>query len=1203
MNSGTLARFARRASVTALLALAAVAPRAQAACPYFGMDTTTTYGVNSSPSIIELPQSLPVWSAFAIRPQGGDDWDVALYQNGAPDPTCVSTLLASSSAGGTATDFVIGDYAHDPAGTYYADCTHFSGSNQGLVRWRQSQQILTVNGAPVSRTWGVTDVIETWNVSLVAGTTYSINFGIAGGLDAKVLVFRNPGGGTYWTGRSGAALSATTNTSYAAPATGNYAIVVVSDNGGNGTFSLSIGTCVTPTALAAGTITHTDLGESYHQFNQVDSYWTAVGVRSTTSDYDITVGGNTLGSFPACVGDIKASSTGVGLVDFVVGDFNYNTIGTYYVHNHDFSGPGGADVEWDSGADLLTPDAAPISRSSGPGNVLEVWDVFLAAGQTYNFAFNPTSSDAHMLLFRNPVAGTYWAGRGAAQFDVTGCQTYVAPATGYYGVVVTNETGNPLTYTLGVSKAPCVCSTPLADLTPTNTPNPDGYFNFTDVVQYWAVVGTRGVTNADDYDLTVASQATGNPAPTCFGTPVAASSYGAGLADIGVIDFNQSPNGTYYAESHHFSGGAPNGLIEWDETHGLLTQNGPYQNVPMGSSEIAHAWDAYLTAGQTYQIEFYPTDPTIKLMVFENPGGAYYATRGGAALLTSASTSYTPAVSGYHGFIVVNDQAVNGSYVLRFGQCASPVALTSGTGTTAFDGYDMYSYAQPASQWAAVGVRSTTADWDIQTSATTSSPFPNCIGGSLATSTSGNLNYVDFVTGDFFHNAAGTYYALAHQYTNGGAVPSSVEWSAGNGDVLVNDNNVVGHTSDGADFLQSWSVFMAAGTQYTFTFNHTGAANLHLLLFQNAGGAGYWTGRFSAVADLTPGGGPFNYVAPTTGEYGIVVANDDGGSDSYTFQVQACFAPTALSSGVSTTDLPVGFHSFNQGVTYWTAVGVRGASDWDIDVNANPGGGGPGICQSGMLANSTLGGTVTDFVVGDFNPGANTTGTYYVRSHRFAGTSPGTVEWDSGADAITVGAAPIHRTTDATDVLECWDVFLNAGQTYGVYFAHYGAANTHVFLFRNPGGPYWAGRGAAVYTNSILGNYTAPASGWYGVVVANDNGAVGDYYLGITSGALAAPIAGAPTVTELRTVLPNPARAAMSIEYSLSQRAPVHVQMIDLSGRVVADVENTTHEPGVWHAGWNGRTASGAKAAPGVYMVRLEVDGHAIGQRKVTVLE
>ena len=109
--------------------------------------------------------------------------------------------------------------------------------------------------------------------------------------------------------------------------------------------------------------------------------------------------------------------------------------------------------------------------------------------------------------------------------------------------------------------------------------------------------------------------------------------------------------------------------------------------------------------------------------------------------------------------------------------------------------------------------------------------------------------------------------------------------------------------------------------------------------------------------------------------------------------------------------------------------------------------------------------------------------------------------------------------------------------------------------------------------------------------------------VGIRSSVLAVQPGEGPRTTSLRSVQPNPARARMSIEYSLAERGPVRVQLVDLAGRIVAEMEHQTREPGVWHAAWNGLTNSGQKAAPGIYLVRLEVGGRAIGQRKVTVLE
>jgi hypothetical protein len=464
------------------------------------------------------------------------------------------------------------------------------------------------------------------------------------------------------------------------------------------------------------------------------------------------------------------------------------------------------------------------------------------------------------------------------------------------------------------------------------------------------------------------------------------------------------------------------------------------------------------------------------------------------------------------------------------------------------------------------------------------------------------LNYVDFAVGDFFHTPLATYYAQAYQFTAGGLDPADVEWSGGMGEVLPNDSEDIASTTDATDVMNVWSVSLTAGQAYTFNFTRTGLANLHLLLFRNPASASYWAPRSGSVADITPGGGPFTYTPPTSGEYGIVVVNDDGGTDTYRFNIKTCFPATALASTVVQFDVPVNFHTITQATGYWTAVGVRSTTDWDIEANSSGVGGVAGVCQSGLLARSA-GIGVADFVVGDFNAGANPFGTYYVRDYRFAGAGTGTVEWDGGPDLISVGGPLTHRTTGPNDVLEVWDVRLVAGQTYSIYLGHTGAADVKVMLFRNPGGVYWAPRNANVYANTTAGNYTAPTTGFYALVVVNDNGASGAYDVAVYGSGLAVQPGVAAQPTALRSVQPNPARAGMHVEYALGQRAPVRVQMLDLAGRVVAEMENGTREAGVWQAGWNGMTRTGQRAAPGVYLVRLEVDGRTIGQRKVTVLD
>src|SRR5262249_43973663 len=188
-----------------------------------------------------------------------------------------------------------------------------SGTNFAYVRWCESSKIMTVNGPLVAKTWNANDVMETWSIQLSAGTTYTVNF-TPFGLDGKVLLFRNPSGGTYWAGRGSAELISSSTTTYTAPTSGTYAVVVVNDNGGSGGFNLSIGTCTTPAALVSGATVHTGLGQAYYQFTQNAAYWSAVGVRSTNADYDLITAAGTSGSWPSCFSDVKGTSGGVAVV-------------------------------------------------------------------------------------------------------------------------------------------------------------------------------------------------------------------------------------------------------------------------------------------------------------------------------------------------------------------------------------------------------------------------------------------------------------------------------------------------------------------------------------------------------------------------------------------------------------------------------------------------------------------------------------------------------------------------------------------------------------------------------------------------------------------------------------------------------------------------------------------------------------------------
>jgi hypothetical protein len=1173
---------------------------AWSACAYYGMAPNVTYGITNDPTIIRFHPARVSWMTMATRPfQSTEDWDLGLYRDTAAEPACVATLLANSSVGGSLVDFVLGDYTHNAFTDVYARFARYSGTDYTFAQWRDTALALVPQGPFANRTWTSTDLIEVWNVPLVAGAAYTLSFSHDATIDAKLMVFRNSGGASYWVGRSSALLAASGTATYTAPQTGDYAFVVVNDNGGSGTFWLGVGRCQAPTVLASGASVWTS--DAYHDwsFTPTSAFWGAIGVLSTDADYDLAAYGGTAGlGYPDCLSGNLGGSSDVGVVDYMVGDFNHTPWATAYAHSLLWSGAPGARVLWQLGNAVLLVNAAPVTAAFSAGTFLRTWDVLLTAGTTYHFVFEPSGAPLRLQLFRNAGGGAYYAGRGSAVLDAGDCVSYTAPATDFYGLVVVDDTGADATCRLGVNASPCACPKPLASGVPAATASPDDYFEFTQDYNYWAVAAVRGTSTADDWDVVVGGLPTGSPAPDCIGGPLGASSQVAGVVDFVTIDFNSTALQPLYVHASHYSGPGASGLAEWLGTTDALVANGPLVGGLLGASDLAHVYDAFMTATWPYRIEFGP-GPGQRLFVFENSsGGTFVSYRAAAAISsTGGQFTYTPTRTGFHALVVVNDNGTTGEYQLGYGICRNPTVLSSGVAVTPAFGYSDFQFGQADPNWAAIGVRPHGVDWDIETASGLTGPFPNCLGPILAASMFSSTSMVDIVIGDFHHTSTGTYYAEANQYTPGAFVPATVEWDGGANAIVGNDNNIITRTTGPADVLECWDLYMSAGLTYTFYFSHSGGANLHLLLFRNPGGGTYWAGRNSAVLDLPVSAGSTFYTAPASDDYAVVVVNDDGTPDTYHLQVNFCFGPTALLSGTPYLTDPGTFKSFAQTADYWTAVGVRGSSDWDIGVYENPTGGVPGVCLDLPLAFSLQVG-VADLVVGDFNTGANAPGTYYVHAWRAGGTSTGTLEWDDGSDLLTLNAPPVHRTTGPTDVLECWDVGLGAGSTYGIYFTHTGAADLKLLLFRNPGSTYWAPRSSRVLETSTHVAYAAPATDYYGLVVVNDNGEAGAYDLAVYTGGVGVEGGAPPAVTALRAVSPNPARSAFSLEYALHAPGNVRIELLDLAGRSVGALEEGRRDAGVWRATW----PEDRRTPPGVYLIRLVVDGRTIGQRKAAIL-
>ena len=307
----------------------------------------------------------------------------------------------------------------------------------------------------------------------------------------------------------------------------------------------------------------------------------------------------------------------------------------------------------------------------------------------------------------------------------------------------------------------------------------------------------------------------------------------------------------------------------------------------------------------------------------------------------------------------------------------------------------------------------------------------------------------------------------------------------------------------------------------------------------------------------------------------------------------------ALTSGVTVTVSAEGFCRFDQTHSSWAAAGVRPAtgSDWDLFAYSttaiDP------FCVSGDLMSSYLVHGV-DVIAGPFQE--NPLGTYYLGPTRPAGAGPGFVEWDAGADQIVVNDPPVVRAVAADDVIEIWDVALEAGQSYTIYLAAYDGVDAHVLLFRNPpGATYWASRADAEIDAASSANYNAPATGIYGLAVVNDNGAPGLYHVAVFTTQLDAGTSVAPRASAIRGISPNPVARDARIAFDLAAPGFVGFEVLDAAGRIVGRTEERAYDVGRWTQAWMPRESVTLRA--GVYFVRMRLDGQPLGVIKAVLVE
>jgi hypothetical protein len=314
---------------------------------------------------------------------------------------------------------------------------------------------------------------------------------------------------------------------------------------------------------------------------------------------------------------------------------------------------------------------------------------------------------------------------------------------------------------------------------------------------------------------------------------------------------------------------------------------------------------------------------------------------------------------------------------------------------------------------------------------------------------------------------------------------------------------------------------------------------------------------------------------------------------------------TPLTVGTSAACASPFRYQSTQAEPYWAACAVRGTGggDWDIAIYGTNDG--SGNCFADLRATSDLHDGYVDFIAGDYS--TNLLTTYYAKAIHASGPTTGDIEWDSGTNpnVLVVNNSQILSFTP-TNLIECRDIYLEGGIRYRFEIRALGGLQARAYVVNNPhqaeGFPRWVERDSALTWTTGLGSVMADSSGFYGIVVTNENAGTGSVSLVVGQSLVGVGDAPAVASARITRVLPNPLRDRAQLAYELPGAALVRVEVVDLRGRIgaAAPERSAPAGPGRWD--WDGRALDGARVAAGVYFARLVVDGRPADGAKLLVL-
>lgn len=1086
------------------------------------------------PHWFSVSQTQPHWAVVAVNPGWWDDIVVSVYDNpsGQGDPLVVSDRWSHN--GGA--EHILVNFREEPTGTFYikVDEGDSGADDEYVIEWDYETHELrlgeiaqgTVGGG------GGSCLVDVWDIYLEGDNWYTFTLErLNGTADVSVALVKSvEGEGGNWVHRD--QLDSTlldtrwSDTPHSIPVekTGYYAVLVVNDTpeSPNATYRLTVDyedACEPMEDAVCQTDVADVSAEHWYQFSQGNwsehRHWAAVAVSmAELSAFDLEVY-----SGSCRTGTLEGTSDGF-YNEFVVGDFNHITHGSYYPRVFGESGPETFVAQWDGTAELYGPPGEPVTGTLGRPedapegsceSIIDVYEISLIAEKTYKLLLqSPGDADIRAAFFRSDH-GYYWKGRGDSEFEVginEPSDDIVPETTDEYAVVVflDEEPGNtPETaYILRIIEiVECVS---LSDGICTAGEGRDGWYEFTKDSSCWGGILVNP-SESGDIDMKLYRDCNGGTDPLAKATE-------SGVTEFIVGDLSQE-DGSFHAQV------IANDLDlygQWNvECHTVsndLTLD-VWESGTLGCSDdpesdlrMMKIWNLDLDCGGYYEFSLRSVSGhagNIRMALFDGMESPWKSREECIFEMEADDPPETLEIDSpdqTYGLVVFNDgdDAPTLSYELKVEQVVVCEPLTNDTCKPDRCIPRWYSFDQTDARWTAVAIKSFGGDekrLELHDTCDAENPLQGGVTEGYATK---------FVVGDCINYPSGDFFPKIL----GGTEDADfiVQWDAGTelplATVVEGD---LGADPEGiCNIIDVYDLQLEHDLKYTITCRRTGEAEIWVAVAGTADGR-QWRSRdqvggsggfFMAPTSLTR-----DFETPSAGvmSYAIVIYSESTGGETGHYEISVSPECEELTANVCLTDQP------NEPWTHWYRLQQQG--HWWMGVALQPTTGSGKLqmrdeCHAGdILAETSDIATGTVFVAGNFN-NANPNVPYFPKVTDATDNVDYVIEWEAGRGRLEPGydnrvTGTVGADGDDCHIIRVWDVRLEEGKTYGFIFEQAGeGANVRLCLFDE--GRHWVSSDSHDYlfmTNAALATnppedkfyeeYTVPAGGTgdYGLVVYN----------------------------------------------------------------------------------------------------------------------